>query len=233
MALARFKDLCMDANDTGTVADFWGAALGRDVEHMADGDAVVRGDDPVDTIWVNAVSEPKVAKHRVHLDLRVGSLDPLLAAGATVITPASEAARWHVMADPGGGEFCAFVRDEMDDDAPGELFEVVVDTADSESSRALADWWAEVLGGTSTDDGRGFWWVEDVDSMPFESLDVVPVDEPKNGKNRVHWDLFCDDVRELKNRGATILRKPDPDVGWHVLRDPQGNEFCAFPSNPQ
>jgi Glyoxalase-like domain len=25
-----------------------------------------------------------------------------------------------------------------------------------------------------------------------------------------------------------VLREPDDDIGWHVLADPEGNEFCAF-----
>jgi hypothetical protein len=25
-----------------------------------------------------------------------------------------------------------------------------------------------------------------------------------------------------------VLREPDGDIGWHVLSDPEGNEFCAF-----
>jgi hypothetical protein len=25
-----------------------------------------------------------------------------------------------------------------------------------------------------------------------------------------------------------LLREPGGDIGWHVLADPEGNEFCAF-----
>jgi hypothetical protein len=25
-----------------------------------------------------------------------------------------------------------------------------------------------------------------------------------------------------------VLREPDGDIDWHVLADPEGNEFCAF-----
>ena len=30
-------------------------------------------------------------------------------------------------------------------------------------------------------------------------------------------------------RGARLLREPDDDISWHVLADPEGNEFCVFP----
>jgi hypothetical protein len=25
-----------------------------------------------------------------------------------------------------------------------------------------------------------------------------------------------------------VLGEPGGDIGWHVLADPEGNEFCAF-----
>ncbi len=229
MALATFKDLCIDATDAPVLGRFWGVVLGRDVQVLDDGDVVLRGARPTDTIWVNQVPESRTVSHRVHLDLSVGSLDPLVAAGATVVVPAEQSGfTWTIMADPEGGEFCAFVRDDRDPAVPADLFEVVVKTADAASSQALADWWADVLGGSSVDDGRGFWWIEDVASFPFETMDMVPVPDPKETKNRIHWDVTCDDVPALVARGATVLREPDQHVSWHVLADPQGNEFCVF-----
>jgi hypothetical protein len=35
-------------------------------------------------------------------------------------------------------------------------------------------------------------------------------------------------VAPLVEAGATVLREPGGDIGWHVLADPGGNEFCAF-----
>ncbi len=231
MALASFKDLCIDAADPVALGGFWGAVLGREVVPLDDGEVVLRGARPVDTIWVNRVLEPRTVKQRVHLDLSVGSLEPLVAAGATVALPAEQSGfSWTALVDPEGGEFCAFVRDDRDPTSPADLFELVVDTADADSSHALADWWAAVLGGSSVDDGRGFWWVEDVAPLPFDSLDMIPVPEPKVVKNRIHWDVTCDDVPALVARGATVLREPVATMSWHVLADPQGNEFCAFAS---
>jgi len=62
-------------------------------------------------------------------------------------------------------------------------------------------------------------------------MDFVPVHEPKTAKNRVHWDVTVPDVESvaaLVTAGATLLREPGGDIGWHVLADPEGNEFCAF-----
>jgi glyoxalase superfamily protein len=58
------------------------------------------------------------------------------------------------------------------------------------------------------------------------------VPEPKTAKNRLHWDVSCPDVSALLDAGATLLRPPDQDIDWHVLADPEGNEFCAFVDPP-
>ena len=52
--------------------------------------------------------------------------------------------------------------------------------------------------------------------------------ERKSAKNRIHWDVVAPDVYALVAAGARILREPDDDIVWHVLADPEGNEFCAF-----
>lgn len=229
MVLARWKDLCIDATDAGRMGDFWGRLLGLEVDRLDDGDVRLRGSEPERTIWVNTVPEPKTVKQRVHLDVETASLDAVLDLGATMVLPASESGfHWSVVTDPEGGELCVFVRDDFPSDPPARLMEVVVDCADSDASHALADWWATVLGGRAADDGRGFWWVQDVDGLPFDALPMIPVPDQKRVKNRIHWDVVCDDVDALLDRGATVLAVPTESTPWHVLADPQGNEFCAF-----
>lgn len=60
----------------------------------------------------------------------------------------------------------------------------------------------------------------------------VPVPEPKAAKNRVHWDVVAPSVAPLFEAGARMLREPGGDIGWHVMADPEGNEFCAFTEHP-
>ena len=225
----------MDVDDLDAAAAFWSRMLGLRTEVLDDGDRVLVGDRPERSIWLNDVPEPRTVKNRVHLDVTVASLQPLLEAGARVLRPQGDGGiGWTVLADAdgdgAGGELCAFLRPDQPADPPAVLHEIVVDTADSASSEQLAAWWADVLGARSADDGRGFWWVQDIPGAPFESLDIVPVPEPKTVKNRIHWDVACDDVDELVTRGATLLNPPQADRVWHVLADPQGNEFCAFPA---
>lgn len=229
MALARWKDLCIDANEAALIGRFWADALGLRLRVDDDGDAVLRGARPQETIWINHVPEPKTVKQRVHLDIEATELQPLLDLGATVLRPdGDDGIRWTLMADPEGGELCVFLRDQIGTDAPARRHELVVDCASSEASEREAHWWADVFAATLADDGRGFWWVEGIDGFPFDALSFVPVPEEKSVKNRIHWDIDCDDVPELVARGCTLLREPDADVQWHVLADPAGNEFCAF-----
>src|SRR5262245_18590715 len=139
MPLVTWKDLCIEASDPARLAGFWGALLGLEGEVHDDGDAVLRGAGPAETIWVNRVPEPKTVKHRVHLDVGAAALDPILALGATLVLPAEESGfHWSVLADPEGGELCVFVRDDVPADPPASLYEIVIDTADEASSRALA-----------------------------------------------------------------------------------------------
>jgi len=232
MAIARWKDLCIDAADAHRMAHFWGPLLGLEVDLHDDGDAALRGASPDETIWINAVPEPRTVKQRIHLDLDVASVDAVLALGATMVLPASESGfRWSVLADPEGGELCTFERDGVAATPPARLYEVCVDTADADSAHAQATWWAEVWGGSVVDDERGFSWVEGIPGTPFATVDFVPVPEPKTVKNRIHWDVTCDDVPGLVARGARVLAEPTATTAWHVLADPEGNEFCAFASS--
>lgn len=208
----------MDADDPARLGVFWAAAIGRTWEAKEDGEGLLTGPTPQHTIWVNVVPERKAVKNRVHLDIYARRLADLAAIGATVVEPQRD---WTVMADPEGGEFCAFLRDEV----PTErLHGLVVDSADPE---AQARWWAGIYGVGVTDNERWF-TLEGVPGMPIDTMDFVPVPEPKAGKNRIHWDVATQDVAPLLEAGARVVREPDDDIGWHVLADPEGNEFCAF-----
>jgi hypothetical protein len=45
----------------------------------------------------------------------------------------------------------------------------------------------------------------------------------------VHVDVYGD-VDELRSRGAALLERHEH---WTVMGDPEGNEFCVFPSKPE
>lgn len=231
MAIARWKDLCIDASDARRIGGFWGGLLGLSVTVDDDGDACLRGERREETIWINTVPEQRTVKQRVHVDIEAASVDIVLARGATMVLPAAESGfPWSVVTDPEGGELCVFERDPFPADPPARLHEVVVDTATEATADAQARWWADVLGGTvgGPSDGR-YAWVEDIPGMGFDGFAFVPVPEAKSVKNRIHWDITTDDLDGLLSRGATVLATPAESTPWHVLADQEQNEFCAFP----
>src|SRR5690349_11824492 len=105
MAVATYKDLCIDANDTALAAAFWARVLGLAPEPREGGIVKLSGRTPEHTVWVNPVPEPRTVKQRVHLDVNARSVDEVLAAGATVL---DDTLPWTVVADPEGGELCVF-----------------------------------------------------------------------------------------------------------------------------
>jgi Glyoxalase-like domain len=224
MTIARWKELCMDTADGETLGRFWAEAGGLGFRPDAEaGD--LHGPTEGHGIAMCRVPETKTVKHRVHLDVYASSLEHLTALGASVVLPAEESGfRWTVMADPEGGEFCSFPLD-TGSEADYRIHGLVVDSADPQ---AIAGWWHEVLGGDlKTDAGHGWWWLENVPGMPILTMDFVPVPEPKTVKNRIHWDVYGS-PDELRDQGATLLRPRDEEIGWDVMADPEGNEFCVF-----
>jgi Glyoxalase-like domain len=110
---ARFKDLCLDADDHQAIADWWCAVLGyrrREEEEPRPREGPVPIVDPSGAgpmIWVNPVPEKKVVKNRMHIDV-TGDTETLLAAGATLVRRKGGDISWDVLADPEGNEFCCF-----------------------------------------------------------------------------------------------------------------------------
>ena len=218
MTVARFKDLCIDANASSPMVAFWAEVLGLTVP--ADNPTVLLGDTPEKTVWMNTVDDVRTTKNRVHLDVHTSSIDDLVAAGATV---RSEHTHWTVLTDPEGGEFCGFVRERV---PAYRLMELVVDSVDA---KAQAEWWAGVVGGDlGSSPGKPWYWLENVPGLPFTYWVFIPVPEPKTVKNRVHWDVTAPALQPVLDAGATLLRPKDDQIGWHICADPEGNEFCVF-----
>lgn len=110
--------------------------------------------------------------------------------------------------------------------------------------------WEQVVVAAQDPDGLGRWWATALDWVivnddpnEFEirpSADVMPgllflhVDESKPDKNRLHLDLRPADqaveVARLLDLGARRIDIGQGDVGWVVLADPEGNEFCVLRS---
>ena len=219
MAIARFKDVCLDAVDASRLGAFWARVLDFQWHAQDNGDGWLSGASPQHTIWLNQVPEAITVKNRVHLDIYTTSLASLEELGARIV---ASFPKWTVMTDPEGTQFCAFVRDELPAD---RLHGLVIDSADPE---AIATWWANVYDAPLEVHPEGWATVEKVPGMPILTMDFNPVPEPKTVKNRIHWDVSVTDLQPLIDAGATLLRAADDEIAWHILADPEGNEFCAF-----
>jgi hypothetical protein len=110
---------------------------------------------------------------------------------------------------------------------------------DCRNPEVLADFWCQVLGfvvlETSEDGSVEIGPAGTDPDDPGLTLILSPSAEPKQTKLRLHFDLNAvdrgqdDELRRLFELGARTA-----DVGqtgkesWHVLADPEGNEFCLL-----
>ena len=117
------------------------------------------------------------------------------------------------------------------------ISELVLDCRDP---RRLAEFWCEVLGFVvldTEDDGS-------IEIGPREgrgglqpTLVLSPTADPKAGKLPLHIDVNATDRdQDAELERLLALGAVPADVGqtgeesWHVLADPEGNEFCLLRS---
>ncbi|MEV7465568.1 VOC family protein [Streptomyces kronopolitis] len=116
------------------------------------------------------------------------------------------------------------------------ISELVIDVADPER---LAAFWSEVLGyvqlGREGDGsieigppGAGF-------GGPQPTLVLSPGSAPRSGKLPLHLDVSATDRDQDAELARLLALGARPvDIGqtgtesWHVLADPEGNEFCLL-----
>jgi catechol-2,3-dioxygenase len=115
------------------------------------------------------------------------------------------------------------------------ITELVLDVHDPE---LLARFWCEVLGYVELD--------RDEESIeigppgvgsggPQPTIVLSRTDEPKTGKLRLHIDVNATDREQDEELERLLAAGARPvDIGqtgaesWHVLADPEGNEFCLL-----
>lgn len=117
----------------------------------------------------------------------------------------------------------------------GELA-VVVDCHDL--NRA-ADFWTEVLGYRRIGEPLEPYFSLLPTSGDGPELLLLKVAEHKTTKNRLHFDLrsrvLATEVERVVVAGAVQLTNEPLSEGswlWHVLADPDGNEFCVLQPPP-
>ena len=115
------------------------------------------------------------------------------------------------------------------------ISELVLDCRDPE---VVARFWCEVLDFVlldREDDGSIEIGPRDGFGSPQPTIFLSRTDEPREGKSRLHFDVNATD----RDQEAELVRLLElgarpADVGqtgeesWHVLADPEGNEFCLL-----
>jgi len=116
------------------------------------------------------------------------------------------------------------------------LTNICIDSADPVR---LAHFWCAVLGWEIADESDGGISIAPRDRA-WPVIDVLPVQDTKVQKNRLHLDLRADGIRtndeleRLFSLGASAVDVGQPsDVTWVVLADPEGNEFCLLSASVQ
>jgi hypothetical protein len=192
------------------------------------------------------LTDPKVVKNRVHLDLASKSADDQAALVARLEGLGARKldigqgpdVTWEVMADPEGNEFCVVSHAGSVGKDPtsvfGDLAPVAAVVFDCESPEAIAPFWSAATGWPALgQDDEGVWLRDTTAGSPY--LDLHRVAESKAAKLRVHVDVapFPNDnqvteVDRLRSLGATPIDIGQGDVYWHVLTDSEGNELCVL-----
>jgi len=117
-------------------------------------------------------------------------------------------------------------------------------TIDAHDPGKVADFWCAVLGYRVTESTDEYVeiasWTPEAEAVRAgvvpPTLVFAPVPEGKAVKNRLHIDVSPidssqdEEVERLLALGARRVDIGQGDVGWVVLSDPEGNEFCVLRS---
>ena len=112
--MLKLGNITFDCENPARVADFWGAALGYNVEKHSEDFAVAANPDGSRPYYLFIkVPEPRTVKNRMHVDFgadnREAEIERLIGLGATrgeTHTMAEYGITWTVLQDPEGNELC-------------------------------------------------------------------------------------------------------------------------------
>jgi predicted enzyme related to lactoylglutathione lyase len=230
--------LCFDANDPARLARFWAGILGWELSADPEaGVALLPIDDTGFRLRFLATEAPKTDPNQVHFDLTSTSLDDQqqtvtrsLELGARHIDIGQRSEEGHVvLADPEGNEFCVI--------EPGNNFLAdcgFIGALAGEGSQEVGYFWSTALGWPLVWDQGQETAIRSPHGGPKLTWGGPPL-TPKTGKYRLHFDLAPPvdgdqqaEVERLVSLGATRIDIGQGEVGWVVMADPDGHEFCVL-----
>jgi hypothetical protein len=236
----RLDCVVIEALDPVVLAGFWSDVTGWPIAMDEPDEVAVEpptsGADGISLVFIQ-VTEPKVAKNRIHLDLRSESEDEqsktvrrLRELGAIPVDIGQGDVPWTVLADPEGNELCVLdPRQQYRDTGP--IAAIVMHVA---APTMLTAFWSAATGWPVTRGGPDYVAMRSPTGRgPY--LELLRANDPKVVKNRLHLDVAplkgADqkaEVDRLRALGATPADIGQGDVPWVVLADPEGNEFCVL-----
>jgi catechol 2,3-dioxygenase-like lactoylglutathione lyase family enzyme len=230
--------LCFDANDPLVLGRFWAGLLGGEMtDDPPGGIALTLGDDTGFRIRFLASQAKKVGQNQMHFDLTSTSLDNQretvarsLGLGARHIDIGQSPDDAHVvLADPEGNEFCVI--------EPGNSFLAdcgFVGALASDGTQAVGYFWSQALNWPLVWDQDGETAIRSPEGGPKITWGGGPA-TAKNGKFRLHFDIAPPaggdqqaEVDRLVALGASLADIGQGAVGWVVMADPDGHEFCVL-----
>lgn len=235
----------VDVQDAQALARFYEELLGwpRLFEDPDEGVALVPAMPPTPgqgmLLYAHHGSGPKQVKNRAHLDLRptdqAAAVARALSLGATPVDLGQRQQTWEVLADPEGNEFCLLSSGDGDGPNGIGIDAWVLDANDK--ARVAAFWQTFLAWDEAGRDADSVLLRDPAGSAP--DLLIAQTDQPKTVKNRVHPDIVPDgtrgdelarprEVQRALDLGATPADIGQGDVGWTVMADPEGNEFCVL-----
>ena len=119
-------------------------------------------------------------------------------------------------------------------------------TVDCHNAYELSEWWKQVLGYVDIDGDPNLPGHEEcmiVSPETGHKVLFIEVPDQKRVKNRIHFDVQPhtgtrdEEVARVVALGATEIDDQrdhhGPGIGWVVLADPEGNEFCILRSDEE
>ncbi|HEY3528847.1 MAG TPA: VOC family protein [Nocardioides sp.] len=234
--------LDVPAEQHAATAGFWGGVLGWTVgAPWPDHPELCSFEPPSGTPYLHLqrIDGPP----RVHVDVESEAPQQTVAHALDLgATPVAEHDHWTTLRSPGGLPFCVLGAREHETPGPvafpdghrARMVQVCIDSPRAAHGAEVA-FWRELLPGRWADARRPEFagkWHDDAGS-PVQLL-FQQLDEPE-GSVRAHLDHGTDDldaeVRRILALGATDIGRGAG--GWHVMRDPAGQLFCATLNSPE
>jgi len=219
---SRLLGLAIDALEAAALEDFWFSLL---------------GDEPGLVLRFPATDLAKTGPNQAHFDLTSGSLEEqqatvarALELGARHLDVGQLPEEQHVvLADPEGNEFCVIEPGNTFLEGTGRIGALSCD-----GTQEVGYFWSAALGWPLV-------WDQDEETAiqsPSGGTKISwggPPLRARTGTNRFRLDLDADgdptaEIDRLIALGASRIDPGQRDVERVVLADPDGNEFCVYPT---